>query len=347
MLPPISPQELVYQLKHYDDNLAPQLLGAIVALVSCATVATALRFWARHISGAKLQADDWTIAISTFCIWGLAAIGVVSVRDGLGKHAVRVGIPGVLKFLKSEYIFEQVYTVGVSMTKISILLFYLRLFRGKRFKRCVYAIGLFVVLWAITVRVNASGGVWSNIEPSVGIVCANLPILRPLFKTYITKPMGSLSPSSVTSKYHKYAPWASNKPSQPSKDTPVTTSTTWVSQGTTQVSTGRKSVYWKSPNLFSTEDHAPLSTPQQVMWGGRLFRPHKDSRFADASEASVLDTRGEITIDEQEVDIAPPHSIRVRRDVEWSSADKPLPPLPPRGGLAAASQIKGEGVDIL
>ena len=68
----------------------------------------------------------------------------------MGKHAVKVGIPNVIKFLKLQFIFEIVYCFCVAITKFSILLLYRRIFRLDSFKKWLVGVAIFVFLWAVS-----------------------------------------------------------------------------------------------------------------------------------------------------------------------------------------------------
>lgn len=50
-------------------------------------------------------------------------------------------------FFKMLYLLEQFYPPAVNLTKISILLLYGRLFPTPRFRRYLYGMGIFIVLW--------------------------------------------------------------------------------------------------------------------------------------------------------------------------------------------------------
>ena len=57
----LSPAEIQYEVEHIHQNRAPDIIASYVTCLSLACIAVVLRFVARRISRASLQADDMTI----------------------------------------------------------------------------------------------------------------------------------------------------------------------------------------------------------------------------------------------------------------------------------------------
>ena len=55
------PQDIAYQMAHYQDSKVPKLLATGILCPVIAFTAVILRFTARRISQTPLKADDWTI----------------------------------------------------------------------------------------------------------------------------------------------------------------------------------------------------------------------------------------------------------------------------------------------
>jgi hypothetical protein len=167
------------------------------------------------------------------------------------------------------------------------------------------------------------------IELSVGVICANLPIMRPLLKRYIMKPISYVRGS--TDKTPRHTPGNSHhymfsaRKIHPKKSQ---SSTLFSSQASTQVSTQGHSEYYPEP-----ED-----VEAQTNRGWRAFLPHKESRFVgDTTMGSVMDNSKTrlANVEEGHEPPIPMGEIRVQRDVEWrgslhssSPDDHQMPRIP-------------------
>lgn len=60
----LSPAEIQYELEHIRQDRAPNIIASYAICLSLACIAVVLRFVARRISRASLQADDFTVAIA-------------------------------------------------------------------------------------------------------------------------------------------------------------------------------------------------------------------------------------------------------------------------------------------
>jgi hypothetical protein len=58
-----SPDEINYQLQHFDDNEGPAIIIATTIFYSSALVAVVLRFISRFTLSRRLQLDDYLIMI--------------------------------------------------------------------------------------------------------------------------------------------------------------------------------------------------------------------------------------------------------------------------------------------
>ena len=56
------------------------------------------------------------------------------------------------KWFKILYIFEIFYPPSVAITKLSILLFYARIFPTRNFTRVLYAVGSFTLVWCVSTQ---------------------------------------------------------------------------------------------------------------------------------------------------------------------------------------------------
>ncbi|KAI9652791.1 MAG: hypothetical protein M1831_006593 [Alyxoria varia] len=108
-----------------ETNNGPRLLAECIALIALSTLAIVLRFWSRALlPRKKFGADDWTaLTAFPFVIVALALLGLWATH-GLGQHNQPL-TPLVLKLLISKKI---IWNAGITLARISALLFYRRLF---------------------------------------------------------------------------------------------------------------------------------------------------------------------------------------------------------------------------
>jgi hypothetical protein len=60
----LTAEQIKYYREHASDNLAPNFLASEIAGLALAYVFVSLRFWARKVSRAKFDKDDWLILIA-------------------------------------------------------------------------------------------------------------------------------------------------------------------------------------------------------------------------------------------------------------------------------------------
>ncbi|KAL2047481.1 hypothetical protein ABVK25_011465 [Lepraria finkii] len=110
-----------------------------------AILAVTGRCWARHLKHLPLKADDWTILIAlAFCI-GSGILGLIGSVDGdlgvsqpLGPNGFALPSPKLLVFKKVIYSSTIILVSSLTFTKLSILLFYLRIFPQRSFHILVW-----------------------------------------------------------------------------------------------------------------------------------------------------------------------------------------------------------------
>ena len=59
MAKPLSPQEILFQKEHIDDDKRPDIISSHVICLTLACIAVSLRYVARRIGRIRLAADDW------------------------------------------------------------------------------------------------------------------------------------------------------------------------------------------------------------------------------------------------------------------------------------------------
>ncbi|KAL8710589.1 MAG: hypothetical protein Q9220_004813 [cf. Caloplaca sp. 1 TL-2023] len=123
------------------ENRQGEILKATVPFFVLAFVAVFLRFWSRLLKRAPIAADDYVIVFGLLCNTG----GLI--LTCIGKHVVTVDPVNYIPLLKTFFAFEILYTCTITSAKLSILLFYRRIFETPLFRRLTTAVGILVLAW--------------------------------------------------------------------------------------------------------------------------------------------------------------------------------------------------------
>ncbi|KAK4150847.1 hypothetical protein C8A00DRAFT_45840 [Chaetomidium leptoderma] len=110
-----------------DQNMS--IIGSVVAIMVIGLASVVLRMFTRLMkSGPGLAADDYVILFAAVMGVGTAVCCLISVQWGGGKHLWVVTHEQFAKLYQTTYAFVIVYITCISATKLSILLFYRRIF---------------------------------------------------------------------------------------------------------------------------------------------------------------------------------------------------------------------------
>ncbi|ORY59185.1 uncharacterized protein BCR38DRAFT_498924 [Pseudomassariella vexata] len=110
-----------------------------VFLIVCPFL-VATRFWSRVKQGGRVGPDDYIILVSLMCSLASSAIMLASCHYGYGKHIVTLTGYERAEALKLFWACQITYKACINLTKISILLLYLRIFAAIRWFRwiCIF-----------------------------------------------------------------------------------------------------------------------------------------------------------------------------------------------------------------
>ncbi|KAF7936256.1 uncharacterized protein EAE98_002475 [Botrytis deweyae] len=135
-----------------DINTAPQLVLIIVPTIALTftTIAVALRFYSRTLSRVKYGLDDWLALASLPFAYGLhIALCIGVAYGGLGVSAQYLQPSNMVIYLKVLITSGAIYGTAVTLLQLSILSFYLRLFKVSRWHNicCHIVMGICVAWW--------------------------------------------------------------------------------------------------------------------------------------------------------------------------------------------------------
>ncbi|KAJ5116612.1 hypothetical protein N7456_000960 [Penicillium angulare] len=122
----VTAEQYSYYMAHSDDDRRPNEIAAGVCGFLLATIALTARITSRRVSRARFGLDDWMVCVGMLGVLAYSIGIYISVWNGEGLHII---------FVKNEKIFIQVmvcaivfYAWAVMFTKVSILLYYRRIF---------------------------------------------------------------------------------------------------------------------------------------------------------------------------------------------------------------------------
>ncbi|KAJ4331604.1 hypothetical protein N0V95_009850 [Ascochyta clinopodiicola] len=143
----LTPEELARLAK---EDRGPVCKDIVIAFTVISFVSVCFRMFAR-IRYHRTGWEDWTIIVSMIASIGTAICQVLQVNAGNGKHAIFVSYPeDVSNGLKYLFFSIICYNISITMTKISMLLQYYRIFTLYKMRIPVYiALGI-VGIWGLT-----------------------------------------------------------------------------------------------------------------------------------------------------------------------------------------------------
>ncbi|KAI9839987.1 MAG: hypothetical protein M1819_000179 [Sarea resinae] len=132
------------------ENQTPGVIGAVITLMIIATGFVGLRAASRSVSAMPLAADDYVMAVALILAYGTGISSILACHYGVGKH---IASPSVNLFLMSKVLwaYEMLYNSVVAAIKVSVILFYHRLFPIPRFTITLGCCAFLVISWWIAV----------------------------------------------------------------------------------------------------------------------------------------------------------------------------------------------------
>ncbi|KAI0446525.1 hypothetical protein F4803DRAFT_18792 [Xylaria telfairii] len=150
-----SDQELEWQLEHVDDTQVPGLIAACILTAIASVIIIGLRFLSQRLLHGRLslETDDWLVLVAWVLFATLNVSWVVGTKYGIGRHTVVVTNAHMVQIL--AIVGEVAYVLAIAFIKFSILALYLKTFPIRKFRYCVWAVGILVLGWAMSGAVVA------------------------------------------------------------------------------------------------------------------------------------------------------------------------------------------------
>lgn len=120
---------------------------SVAALLIIATIGVALRIAARVVQKSGLKADDYAIVVALFFGYATGGLSIAGGNYGAGRHVWALNVEDLVTMYRILYVYTYIYAAAVAMTKLSILLFYGRIFKyDGRWWRIALAVSFFLTL---------------------------------------------------------------------------------------------------------------------------------------------------------------------------------------------------------
>ena len=114
------------------------------------TLGVVFRFAARFMSAAPYGADDNLIIAALIFTYGLNINEIIAVHYGLGEHQLMLSLDHIMRFLQADWTTQIIFGCAISLTRLSLLFFYRRIFATKTFHWLSVIMGVFLVAWWIS-----------------------------------------------------------------------------------------------------------------------------------------------------------------------------------------------------
>ncbi|CAO1599702.1 hypothetical protein XANCAGTX0491_003418 [Xanthoria calcicola] len=150
----LNPDMLRSQIDNIDQDQGPRVLAAAVIVSVLATSAVAVRLACRRHLKVAVSYDDYIIIIGLVIAVVQCVLQGYSVALGTGKHLIRIGLADTKTYVKVTYAFQFLMSASMIFIKLSILLFYRRLFprenttarwRTCHWSLCIASVGVGVI----------------------------------------------------------------------------------------------------------------------------------------------------------------------------------------------------------
>ncbi|QSZ33175.1 hypothetical protein DSL72_002761 [Monilinia vaccinii-corymbosi] len=164
-----------------DANEGPQLEIVSIAFISLTIFTIAIRSFSRWYTKITLGLDDLLILIAAILSLAYTAIIIVEVQDNFyGKHIGKSDEDHLEAYMKGLYLLIIIYPVALSMSKLSLLALYWRLFAFTGGRIPIILAGVVNVAWCIAVLfagIFSCHPIRSFWDPTVPSKCINTAVL--------------------------------------------------------------------------------------------------------------------------------------------------------------------------
>ncbi|KAI1503409.1 hypothetical protein F5X99DRAFT_375153 [Biscogniauxia marginata] len=172
---------------YYDPTYNPYsqsvLIGTGILFLLLPIFSVGLRFYARFKSWAQLGIDDWIAVASMFICIALSITQIIATtKGGLGGHQELINgqaahTTQLYVYEKTKYAYQLLGTIGLWVIKLSVLLFYRRIFSISAFRTANNVFLGLTVAWGIAFTLVVAfqclpvSNIWNKFEIEYGNSC--------------------------------------------------------------------------------------------------------------------------------------------------------------------------------
>ncbi|KAI1465651.1 uncharacterized protein F4812DRAFT_105310 [Daldinia caldariorum] len=129
------------------------LLAVAIVFPPLGTFAVGLQFYTKSLKKQKLSSDDWVCALAQLAAWGISVDIFVAAGLAGVDHTYQTldPISSAIIFLRLLWIEGFPLVISLTLVKISILLFYTRIFATRKFRLAVHIFVGILIAWCIAV----------------------------------------------------------------------------------------------------------------------------------------------------------------------------------------------------
>ncbi|KAK6811102.1 hypothetical protein RU639_012903 [Aspergillus parasiticus] len=129
--------------------ISTALLAVAIIFPILATLAVALRIWSNTYKAKRLFADDYVIIMALVCAWGVPIDVYVAAGLGGVNESILPPLEAARVFLRALWVEIFPLIASLVLVKVSILLFYRRIFVTRWFQFAVWAYIAILLAWGI------------------------------------------------------------------------------------------------------------------------------------------------------------------------------------------------------
>lgn len=145
---------------------APELLTQFGALFGVATVIVLLRCYVRAVMIKSFGKDDWLMLLALAFSAATFATYVAQTKVGMGKHyaVIKMNPTTYKEFLKLRQVSSVLAQIGVTVVKISVVYFLLRLVVHRKYVFFLHGLNIFTILFSIACVGTLGMGILSSLR---------------------------------------------------------------------------------------------------------------------------------------------------------------------------------------
>ncbi|KAI4095365.1 MAG: hypothetical protein LQ344_001663 [Seirophora lacunosa] len=145
----VAQQLCVSVIPSLNDSRGNEIVTLVAVMTAVSTIAVVLRLIGRKMSAAPYGADDFLILVALILTYGLNINEIIGVHYGYGKHQMMLSLDHAKKFLLNDWTIQIIFASAISVTRLSLLVFYHRLFPVRRFTIVAAITGCIMIGWWI------------------------------------------------------------------------------------------------------------------------------------------------------------------------------------------------------